>query len=101
MSDQPSLLDDQVTDESPPSIVIIGGGASGMSSVIRLLEHGIQPIIIEKEEELGGAGIHAGRFFAIESAQQKELNIEDSVQQMLEEWSTITGKEPDNTLESF
>lgn len=101
VSDQPSLLDDQVTDEYPPSIVIIGGGASGMSTAIRLLEHGIQPIIIEKEEELGGAGIHAGRFFAIESTQQKELNIEDSVQQMLEEWSTITGKEPDNTIEFF
>ena len=93
----PSMLEDP----SPPSVVIIGGGASGMATAIRLIEHGISPVIIEKEDTLGGAGIHAGRFFAVESNQQKEMNVNDSLEQTLNEWQNITGIEPDEAIEDF
>ena len=56
-------------------VIIIGGGASGLSVGIRLLELGISPLLLEKEAELGGAGIHAGRFFAVDTQLQKSLNI--------------------------
>ena len=35
-------------------VIIIGGGASGLSVGIRLLELGISPLLLEKEAELGG-----------------------------------------------
>lgn len=93
----PSIL----LEPSSPSVVIIGGGASGMATAIRLIEYGISPIILEKENTLGGAGIHAGRFLAVESNQQKEMNVEDSREQMLSEWQNITGIEPDDAIEDF
>lgn len=100
-SDDSTPRQTEFTDKQPPSVVIIGGGASGMATAIRLIEHGIFPTIIEKENNLGGAGIHAGRFFAIETNQQKESNIQDSLEITLEEWQTITGSDPDNNVENF
>ena len=35
-------------------IIVIGGGVAGMQTALRLDEQGIEPVIIEKEAELGG-----------------------------------------------
>ena len=35
-------------------VIIIGGGVAGMQTALRLAEQGIEPVIIEKEAELGG-----------------------------------------------
>ncbi len=35
-------------------VVVIGGGVAGMQTALRLSEQGVQPVIIEKEAELGG-----------------------------------------------
>ena len=59
------------------SKTIIGAGASGLSAGIRLLELGIEPLILEKEATVGGAGIHAGRFFAVDTIFQANQNITD------------------------
>ena len=90
---------DTVTDIRP--VIIIGGGASGLAAGIRLLELGISPLILEKETELGGAGIHAGRFFAVDTQWQEDLNIVDSTDVALSEWIDITGAEPDDNIEAF
>ena len=82
-------------------VIIIGGGASGLSAGIRLLELGISPLLLEKETELGGAGIHAGRFFAVDTPLQKALNIVDSTEVALDEWEDITGSQPDDNIEAF
>ena len=41
--------------------IIIGGGAAGMQTALRLAERGIEPLIVEKEADLGGKlrGWHA------------------------------------------
>ncbi|MDE7077757.1 MAG: FAD-dependent oxidoreductase, partial [Alistipes sp.] len=41
--------------------IIIGGGAAGMQTALRLAERGIEPLILEKEAEPGGKlrGWHA------------------------------------------
>ena len=70
-------------------VIIIGGGASGLTVGMRLLELGISPILLEKENELGGAGIHAGRFFAVNTRLQQERNIIDSSESALNEWTEI------------
>ena len=82
-------------------VIIIGGGASGLTVGMRLLELGISPILLEKENELGGAGIHAGRFFAVNTRLQQERNIIDSSESALNEWTEITGSEPDDNIEDF
>ena len=87
--------------ESIAPVVIIGGGASGLTTGIRLLELGITPLLLEKETELGGAGIHAGRFFAVDTQWQKELNIVDSTETALEEWIEMTGAHPDDNVQDF
>ncbi len=35
-------------------VVIIGGGAAGMQTALRLADRGAEPVIVEKEAELGG-----------------------------------------------
>lgn len=35
-------------------IIVIGGGVAGMQTALRLAEQGVEPVIIEKEAELGG-----------------------------------------------
>lgn len=90
---------DSRTDIIP--VVIIGGGASGLASGMRLLELGIEPIILEKEHTLGGAGIHAGRFFGVDTQLQAEQEIIDTVDNALNEWSLFTGAPPDHNVKLF
>ncbi len=35
-------------------VIIIGGGVAGMQTALRLAEEGVEPLIVEKEAELGG-----------------------------------------------
>lgn len=98
-SDDAIYTNDVVEDIAP--VIIIGGGASGLTTGIRLLELGITPLLLEKETELGGAGIHAGRFFAVDTQWQKELNIADSTETALEEWTEMTGAQPDDNVQDF
>lgn len=35
-------------------IIVIGGGVAGMQTALRLAEQGVEPVIVEKEAELGG-----------------------------------------------
>ena len=56
---------------------------------------------MEKEGVLGGAGIHAGRFFAVNTRWQQELSIVDSSDFALNEWADMTGSEPDGNIEEF
>lgn len=81
--------------------IIIGGGASGMAAARRLIELGHEPLIIEKQDILGGAGIHAGRFYAVETEWQEQQGIEDSVASALGEWTERTKCSPHPALEDF
>ena len=82
-------------------VIVIGGGASGLSTGVRLLELGIEPLILEKEAQLGGAGIHAGRFFGVDTKWQREVNIIDSFETASDEWHDFTGATVDINIEHF
>ena len=72
-------------------VVIIGGGASGLAAAMTARDAGATVLIIEREGELGGSGLYAGSYFAVETSWQADSGIEDSVELALEEWSALTG----------
>ena len=92
---------DQSVDLETFDAIIIGGGASGMATAMRLIELGIEPIILERQPALGGSGLYAGRFFAVDTPWQANHNIEDSVATALNEWTNQTQCLPHPALEAF
>lgn len=82
-----------VPDEPPlahADVVIIGGGASGLSAGLVATAAGASVLILERESVLGGSGTYAGNFFAAGTTWQDEEGIEDSPEQALEEWADFT-----------
>jgi fumarate reductase flavoprotein subunit len=82
-------------------VVIVGGGASGMATAKRLLELGVEPLILERENTLGGAGVHAGRFFAVDTELQQENGIEDNITSAQQQWVDFSGGEPSEAINLF
>ena len=72
-----------------------------MATAKRLLELNISPLIIERENTLGGAGVHAGRFFAVDTPWQREAGITDSVEQAILDWPDFTGGSPSRNIQNF
>ena len=89
------------TESSSHEFIIVGGGASGIAAAKTLIESGHTPLILEKESQLGGAGIHAGRYFAVDTPWQSQNNIEDDLDIALSEWTTLTGCAPHPSLNDF
>ena len=79
---------------SPPlasvDVVIIGGGASGLAAASAALELGATILVLERNAQLGGAGINAGNFFACGTRWQAAAGIKDSPEQALAEWEDFT-----------
>lgn len=80
------------------NVVIVGGGAAGLAAAKTLHDSGIPFTILEREEQLGGSGIYAGRFFAVQTPLQSQLSINDSVEDALNEWGTFTNGEDNNPV---
>ena len=90
-----------VAENQSSEVIIIGGGASGMATAKRLLELNISPIIIEREDRLGGAGIHAGRFFVVDTPWQIQSGIIDSVEKAIDEWPDFSGGVAGESIQQF
>ena len=61
--------------ENPPKVAIIGSGPAGLFCALRLIEHGVQPIIIERGECVEERRKTIGEFFAT-----NVLNVNSNVQ---------------------
>jgi fumarate reductase flavoprotein subunit len=48
-------------------VVVVGGGAAGMSASVSAAQHGAKVILLEKESTLGGAARYAEGLFAVET----------------------------------
>ncbi|MEM2291740.1 MAG: FAD-dependent oxidoreductase [Nitrososphaerota archaeon] len=67
-------------------VVIIGGGAAGLSSAVKASEQGISTILIEKEENLGGSTLLAvGSVTAAETLLQKKAGVHDSAEKFFDD----------------
>lgn len=60
---------------TPPEVVVIGGGPAGLFCAIRLVEHGIAPVIIERGGRVEKRAADINNFF-----QSGVLNTESNVQ---------------------
>jgi len=53
-------------------VVVVGGGAAGMSASVSAAQHGAKVILLEKESTLGGAARFAEGLFAVETDQLRK-----------------------------
>lgn len=88
-------------DETVWDVILIGGGASGLSAAKRLIEIGRTPLIIEQQSNLGGSGLYAGRYFGVDTPWQSQSGIDDSVEMALDEWTLSTECQTHPALEDF
>ena len=53
--------------ELKTDVVVVGGGAAGLSAAVSAAQHGAKVILLEKESTLGGAARYAEGLFAVET----------------------------------
>ncbi len=65
-------------------IVIVGGGACGLTAALAAHERGAEAIVLERDERLwGSTGMSIGAVCAVGSAQQRAHGVEDSVERFV------------------
>lgn len=70
--------------EKKADLVIIGGGLGGLSAGNAAVKKGAKPIILEKLNFLGGAGLFPEGSLGVHTRYQKEHGITTSVQQVMD-----------------
>lgn len=80
-------------------VVVIGAGAAGMSCAIEAAQRGLEVLVVERSERLGGA-LHwsGGHMSAAGCRRQRQAGIEDHPQQHLQEILDINGHTGDPDL---
>lgn len=70
--------------EKKTDLVIIGAGLGGLAAGFAAVRKGVKPIILEKEDFLGGAGLFPEGSLGVGTRYQKEHGIHTTVQQVLD-----------------
>lgn len=82
-----------IPDEAPAEqvdVLIVGGGGSGLAAAWEAREAGVSVRILERRDELGGAGRFARSHWAAGTQWQADSGVEDSAEFALEEWADFT-----------
>ena len=94
------VIQSQQPDQSP--VVVVGGGLSGLTASLRLLEAGVRVTLIDKRLFWGGnsakasSGINGGY-----TTNQKSLGIDDSADQFYEDTMKCSGREEGSLTEKL
>jgi flavocytochrome c len=68
-------------------VIVVGSGGAGLAAAIDAMEHGASVLVVEREEEMGGAtAISGGGCFIVATPLQAEKGIVDTTEKALEEW---------------
>jgi fumarate reductase flavoprotein subunit len=85
--------------ELKADVVIIGGGASGLSAAVSAAEAGAKNVIVlEKAKTTGGNGMVSAGFFAVESPTQKRLGVNVTRDEMFQRFMAFTQWKSDPKL---
>jgi len=97
--DTGTSFDDTAALEAPLAItdvVVVGGGAAGLSAALIARETGADVLLLEMSDELGGAARYAQTLLFSGSPQQVEAGVEDSPEALIEDWPSFTGGDAGN-----
>lgn len=64
--------------------LIIGGGLAGLAAANAAVNKGVKPLVLEKLQFLGGAGLFPEGSLGVNTRYQKEHGIKTTVQQVLD-----------------
>lgn len=86
--------------ELSTEIAIIGAGASGLAAALRLAEFGIQAMLFDRTDDVGGEAHGGGGIFAVESHMQNERNYVYTKEQAFDYYMEHTNGNVDARLVS-
>lgn len=73
-------------------VLIVGSGAAGLSAALRCHQHGLQPLIVEKSEQLGGTSAWSGGgLWVPNNTQYKDRGVKDSEEAALKYLDALIG----------
>lgn len=80
-------------------VIVIGAGIAGLSASVRAAELGANVLVLEQSATVGGSGkLAGGSLVGVNTLQQKENGIEDSVELLLEDFATLGGEGNNNPV---
>jgi succinate dehydrogenase/fumarate reductase flavoprotein subunit len=81
------------------NIIIIGGGSSGMACAITAAQRGLQILVIEKDDKIGGTlHLTAGHLSAAGTNMQKQKGITDTIESHYNDIARISNNTMNATL---
>ena len=76
-------------------VVIVGAGPAGLAAANEVQEAGLDYVLIDMEDDVGGSCRWAGGYMLFDgTAEQEAAGIDDSPEQLLSEWEELTGADP-------
>jgi succinate dehydrogenase/fumarate reductase flavoprotein subunit len=79
-------------------VVVVGGGAAGCGAAWMLWDAGVDFILVEQNDFIGGGGTWAARMFAAGTELQASRLVTDSPEFALSEWASITSVEASSPI---
>lgn len=83
-----------VAEELQADVLVIGGGVSGLAAAVEACDRGLDVVVLEKLDALGGNGPITSGVFGFDTARQRELGIECDLGELVcEEQAICTYRE--------
>lgn len=77
-------------------VLVVGGGLAGLSAGLAAIDNGAEVIILEQQQDAGGAARWASTMLFAGTSTQTAAGVADSPEALLAEWATLTeGGDPD------
>lgn len=91
---QTTTTDSNAATSSPRQIVIVGAGGAGLAAALEASRAGAGVVLLEAGEEVGGSTARAGGVvYAADTAVQKARGIQDSVDELINYYMTVSRHE--------
>ncbi|KAI0391964.1 FAD binding domain-containing protein [Xylariaceae sp. FL0594] len=76
--------------DTTTDVLIIGGGAAGLTAALRATSHGFKPLVVEKNEQVGGSSAYSGAGLWIPlNSYVREAGVKDSKEEALKYMESV------------